>query len=68
MVQGLDKVNQLLTLTMAADSLTHTRTLAQLRPHRADRTARSPTCPLSVTRNRRKTAVPKPIPRNARAV
>jgi IS5 family transposase len=32
MVQGLDKVNQLLTLTMAAYNLTRLRTLAQLRP------------------------------------
>ena len=32
MVQGLDKVNQLLTLTMAAYNLKRKRTLAQLRP------------------------------------
>jgi hypothetical protein len=32
MVQGLDKVDQLLTLTMAAYNLTRLRTLAQLRP------------------------------------
>ena len=32
MVQGLDKVEQLLTLTMAAYNLTRLRTLAQLRP------------------------------------
>ena len=32
MVQGLDKVGQLLTLTMAAYNLTRLRTLAQLRP------------------------------------
>ncbi|MFN3377347.1 MAG: IS5 family transposase, partial [Burkholderiaceae bacterium] len=35
MVQGLDKVNQLLTLTMAAYNLTRLRTLAQLRPQSA---------------------------------
>lgn len=33
MVQGLDKVDQLLTLMMAAYNLTRLRTLAQLRPH-----------------------------------
>jgi hypothetical protein len=32
MVQGLDKVDQLVTLTMAAYNLTRLRTLAQLRP------------------------------------
>jgi hypothetical protein len=32
MVRGLDKVDQLLTLTMAAYNLTRLRTLAQLRP------------------------------------
>ena len=32
MVQGLDKVDQLLTITMAAYNLTRLRTLAQLRP------------------------------------
>jgi hypothetical protein len=32
MVQGLDKVDQLLTLTMAAYNLTRLRTLEQLRP------------------------------------
>lgn len=32
MVQGLDKVDQVLTLTMAAYNLTRLRTLAQLRP------------------------------------
>jgi len=32
MVQGLDKVDQLLTLAMAAYNLTRLRTLAQLRP------------------------------------
>ena len=32
MVQGLDKVDQLLTLTMAAYNLTRLRTLAHLRP------------------------------------
>jgi hypothetical protein len=32
MVQGLDRVDQLLTLTMAAYNLTRLRTLAQLRP------------------------------------
>ena len=32
MVQGLDKVDQLLTLTMAAYNLTRLRSLAQLRP------------------------------------
>lgn len=32
MVQGLDKVDQVLTLTMAAYNLTRMRTLAQLRP------------------------------------
>ena len=32
MLQGLDKVDQLLTLTMAAYNLTRLRTLAQLRP------------------------------------
>jgi len=32
MVHGLDKVDQLLTLTMAAYNLTRLRTLAQLRP------------------------------------
>lgn len=32
MVQGLDKVDQLLTLTMAAYNLTRLRTLAQVRP------------------------------------
>ena len=32
MVQGLDKVDQLLTLTMAAYNLTRLRTLAQLSP------------------------------------
>ena len=32
MVQGLDKVDQLLTLTMAAYNLTRLRTLAQLHP------------------------------------
>jgi len=32
MVQGLDKVDQLLTLTMAANNLTRLRTLAQLHP------------------------------------
>ena len=32
MVQGLDKDDQLLTLTMAAYNLTRKRTLAQLRP------------------------------------
>jgi transposase len=32
MVQGLDKVDQHLALTMAADNLTRLRTLAQLRP------------------------------------
>ena len=32
MVQGLDKADQLLTLTMAAYSLTRLRTLAQSRP------------------------------------
>ena len=32
MVQGLDKVDQLLTMTMAAYNLTRLRTLAQLRP------------------------------------
>jgi hypothetical protein len=31
MVQGLDKVDQLLTLTMAAYNLTRLRTLGQLR-------------------------------------
>jgi transposase len=35
MVQGLDKVDQLLTLTMAAYNLTRLRTLAQLRPQSA---------------------------------
>ena len=35
MVQGLDKVDQLLTLTMAAYNLTRLRTLAQLRPQYA---------------------------------
>jgi IS5 family transposase len=35
MVQGLDKVDQLLTLTMAAYNLTRLRTLAQLRPRGA---------------------------------
>jgi hypothetical protein len=32
MVRGLDKVDQLLTLTMAAYNLTRLRTLAELRP------------------------------------
>ncbi|MBZ8139659.1 IS5/IS1182 family transposase [Rubrivivax gelatinosus] len=32
MVQGLDKIDQLLTLTMAAYNLTRLRTLAQMRP------------------------------------
>jgi hypothetical protein len=32
MVQGLDKVDQVLTLTMAAYNLTRLRGLAQLRP------------------------------------
>jgi hypothetical protein len=32
MVQGLDKVDQVLTLTMTAYNLTRLRTLAQLRP------------------------------------
>ena len=32
MVQGLDKIDQLLTLTMVAYNLTRLRTLAQLRP------------------------------------
>jgi hypothetical protein len=32
MVRGLDKVDQLLTLTMAAYNLTRLRTSAQLRP------------------------------------
>ena len=32
MVQGLDRVDQLLTLTMAAYNLTRLRTMAQLRP------------------------------------
>ena len=32
MVQGLDRVDQVLTLTMAAYNLTRLRTLAQLRP------------------------------------
>ena len=31
-MQGLDKVDQLLTLTMVAYNLTRLRTLAQLRP------------------------------------
>jgi transposase len=35
MVQGLDKVDQLLTLTMAAYNLTRLRSLAQLRPQAA---------------------------------
>ena len=35
MVQGLDKVDQVLTLTMAAYNFTRLRTLAQLRPQRA---------------------------------
>jgi IS5 family transposase len=35
MVQGLDRVDQLLTLTMAAYNLTRLRTLAQLRPQSA---------------------------------
>lgn len=35
MVQGLDKVDQLLTLTMAAYNLTRLRTLANLRPQSA---------------------------------
>jgi hypothetical protein len=32
MVQGLDKVDQLLTLTMAAYNLTRLRALAHMRP------------------------------------
>ena len=40
MVKGLDKVDQLLTLTMAAYNLKRLRTLAQLRPLCAQSTAR----------------------------
>jgi hypothetical protein len=35
-VQGLDKVDQLLTVTKAAYNLTRLRTLAQLRPQCAN--------------------------------
>jgi hypothetical protein len=35
MVQGLDKLDQVLTLTMAAYNLTRLRGLAQLRPQGA---------------------------------